>query len=106
MAQIVWTEPALQDLSEIANYIALDKFTASQKLVQQVFTNVEHLKKFPLSGRKPPELPKNCRYRELIIGPCRIFYRATDKKILILYVMRSEMQLRNYILSEREATDD
>ena len=29
MAQIKWTEPALLDLNEIAEYIALDKLTTS-----------------------------------------------------------------------------
>ena len=37
MAQIVWTEPALNELDEIAEFIALDKFDAAQKLVQSVF---------------------------------------------------------------------
>ena len=31
MAQIKWTEPALDDLNEIAEYIALDKPSAAKK---------------------------------------------------------------------------
>ena len=107
MAQIIWTEPALLDLDEIAEYIALDKYTAAQTLVKDVFSSVEHLKLFPKSGRKPPELPSNTRYRELIVGPCRVFYRLEKTKIYILYVMRSEKLLRQYLLTERNvsATD-
>jgi len=37
MAQVIWTEPALSDLNEIADYIALDKFSAAQRLIQQIF---------------------------------------------------------------------
>lgn len=40
MAQIKWTEPALGDLDEIAEYIALDKPSAAKKLVQDVFKAV------------------------------------------------------------------
>ena len=29
MAQLIWTEPALLDLDEIAEYIALDDFRAA-----------------------------------------------------------------------------
>ena len=101
MAQIIWTEPALLNLDEIAEYIALDKHTAAQALVEEVFSRVEHLRQFPDSGRKPPELPRKSRYRELIAGPCRVFYRVEKSKIYILYVMRSEKLLRKYILSER-----
>jgi len=100
MAQIIWTEPALQDLNEIAEYIALDKISAANKLVQKVFSSTERLEELPKSGRKPPELT-NSRYLELIVNPCRIFYRIDQEKIYILYVMRSERKLRNYLLEDR-----
>ena len=62
MAEIVWTKPALDDLNEIAEYIALDKVSAAQKLVEKVFSAVERLEQFPESGRYPPELntPSRC----------------------------------------------
>ena len=100
MAQIIWTEPALLDLNEIAEYIALDKPDAARHLVQTVFSKTERLEEFPESGRKPPELKKS-RYKELIVGPCRIFYRIEKNKAYILYVMRSERKLRKYLLGER-----
>ncbi len=100
MAQIIWTEPALQDLNEIAEYIALDKISAANKLVQKVFSTTERLEEFPKSGRKPPEID-NSRYLEIIVNPCRIFYRIEKEKIYILYVMRSERKLRNYLLDDR-----
>ena len=100
MAQIIWTEPALQDLNEIAEYIALDKISAASKLVQKVFSSTYRLEEHPKSGRNPPELT-NSRYLELIVNPCRIFYRIEEEKIYILYVMRSERKLRNYLLEDR-----
>lgn len=100
MAQVIWTEPALQDLNEIAEFIALDKISAANKLVQIIFSSTERLKKFPKSGRKPPEL-ENSRYLELIVNPCRIFYRVEKEKVYILYVMRSERMLRNFLLDDR-----
>lgn len=103
MAQIVWTEPALLDLDEIAVYIARDKLSAAQSLVQQVFSKVERLKQFPNSGRRPPELPRNTRYRELMVKPCRVFHRVQGEKIFIVHVMRSEKLLRQYILRERDS---
>ncbi|WP_082926075.1 type II toxin-antitoxin system RelE/ParE family toxin [Halomonas sp. G11] len=97
MAEVVWTEPALQELDAIAEYIALDNPTAASELVQEVFDKTERLENFPQSGRVPPELP-NSVYREVVVTPCRIFYRDDEKRVLVLYVMREERQLRAYML--------
>ena len=101
MAQIIWTEPALSDLDAIAEYIALDKPSAAMKLVQKVFSSTERLEQFPESGRKPPKLQKS-RYLEVLVNPCRIFYRIEGDKVYILYVMRSERKLRKYLLNARK----
>jgi len=65
MAQIIWTEPALSDLNEIADYIALDKPNAARSLVKQVFSSVDNLEQFSELGRTPPEL-KLSKYHEII----------------------------------------
>jgi len=102
MAQIIWTDPALSDLDEIADYIALDNFPAAQQLVQRVFSNVERLEQFPESGRIPPELTDSL-CREIVVDPCRVFYRydKSKGKAYILHIMRSERQLRKYLIDER-----
>ena len=100
MARLTWTEPAILDLEEIAEYIALDNPSAAKKLVRTVFQKLERLEQHPRSGRKPPEIKKTF-YREVIVGPCRIFYRIDKENIYILYVMRGERQLLKYLLEER-----
>ncbi|MBK1852974.1 MULTISPECIES: type II toxin-antitoxin system RelE/ParE family toxin [unclassified Marinobacter] len=97
MAKVIWTEPALQELDAIAEYIALDNPDAASHLVQGVFEKTERLEDFPQSGRIPPELP-NSVYREVVVPPCRIFYREDEMRVLVLYVMRDERQLRAYML--------
>ncbi|MEM6485276.1 MAG: type II toxin-antitoxin system RelE/ParE family toxin [Pseudomonadota bacterium] len=102
MARLVWTEPALTDLDEIAEYIALENPAAAARLVKSVFSAVERLQRYPGSGKVPSELPGS-RYREVVSGPCRIFYRHDKPRVLILYVMRSERELRNFLLEDRDA---
>ena len=97
MAEVIWTEPALQELDAIAEYIALDNPAAASDLVKEVFGKTERLENFPKSGRIPPELPDSV-YREVVVPPCRIFYREDKNRILVLYVMREERQLRVYML--------
>lgn len=100
MAQIKWTEPALNDLDEIAEYVALDKPSAAHKLVKQIFKPAKLLKNFPDSGRHLPEL-QDTNYREIIVGQCRVFYRVEKNKVYILHIMRSEHELHKFLLEDR-----
>ena len=99
MARLTWTESALSDLNDIAEYIALENPAAAKALVSSVFASVERLKDHSSSGKFPPEL-EGKRYREVVSGPCRILYRHTQAEVIVLYVMRSERQLRNFLIQE------
>ncbi|HEY0366206.1 MAG TPA: type II toxin-antitoxin system RelE/ParE family toxin [Pyrinomonadaceae bacterium] len=101
MAEVIWAEPALNDLDAIADYIALDNPEAARRLVQKIFEPVDHLQNHPGFGSKPQEL-KGWRYRQIVEPPCRIFYREDSGRVLILHVMRSERLLRPELLNARE----
>src|SRR5690606_40021311 len=60
--------PALDQLEEIAEYIALDKPGAASSLVKEIFSTAERLELFPESGHVPPELPDSI-YREMYVRP-------------------------------------
>jgi plasmid stabilization system protein ParE len=101
MAEVIWAEPALNDLDAITDYIALDNPEAARRLVQKIFEHVDHLESHPRLGSKPEEL-KGWRYRQIVEPPCRIFYREDSGRVLILHVMRSERLLRPELLGDRE----
>lgn len=101
MARLIWTEPALRDLEAIAEYIALDKPDAAERYVQKVFMAVERLERFPKSGSIPPEIT-HLSYRQIVIPPCRIFYRVSRDHVFIIFVMRSAQYFRVEMLEERE----
>ncbi len=101
MARLIWTAPALADLEAIAEYIALDKPAAARQYVRRVFAAVERLSRFPKSGPVPPELPR-LPYRQIRVPPCRVFYRVEGQDVLIVFVMRSEQNFREDVLTERE----
>jgi len=100
MVEVIWTEPALQDLDAIADYIALDNPAVARDLVRRIFRHVDQLTTQPRSGSKPPEL-KGWAYRQIVEPPCRIFYRREKERIYILYVMRGERPLRPKALTKR-----
>ncbi len=100
MARLIWTEPALSDLEAIADYIALDNPAAARRLVRRVFESVERLERFPSSGKRPPEMPRTS-YREMVVTPCRVFYRIEGDDVFVLYVLRAERLLRRWLIEER-----
>ena len=101
MAELIWTEPALNDLDTIADYIALENPDAARDLVRRVFRHVEQLAKYPLSGSRPKEL-RTSRYRQILEPPFRVFYRYDGKRAYVLYVMRGEMRFRRSQLVDRD----
>ena len=100
MAEVIWTEPALNDLDAIADYIALDNPIAARDLVQRIFKHVDQLISHPDSGSKPSEL-RGSRYRQIFEPPCRVFYRRDGETVYVLYVMRGERRLRPRALTGR-----
>lgn len=97
MAEVIWTHNALADLDAIAGYIAISHPPAAQQLVNTLFSVVERLAQFPLSGRKPPEL-EHLDYREVVHPPCRLFYKIEQDKVFVLHIMRQEQELRRFLL--------
>ncbi len=73
---------------------------AAKQLVHTIFSKVERLETFPESGRIPPEL-EHLSYREVVAGPCRIFYKQEGSKVIILSVIREERHLRNFMLRKQ-----
>jgi len=100
MARIIWTDPALQELDEIADYISLDNPIAAKKLVREAFQRVGYLSDHPKSGKDLDEFEASV-YREIVLPPCRIFYRIDDDIVYIIHVIREEQFLHTSILKSR-----
>lgn len=96
-ASLIWTAPALDDLDEIASFIALENPTAAANLVRRALAAIERLRENPESGRWVPEV-EGKTHREVIVPPCRIIYRREGSKVLIIHVVRSERRLRAHRL--------
>lgn len=103
MVEVVWTEPALNGLDAIADYVALDDPEASRRLVQKIFRHVDQLATYPESGSKPAELSGG-RYRQIVERPCRIFYRYDGSRVFIVHVMRGEQRLHVRRLIRRSSS--
>ena len=94
MAQIIWSEPALKDLGRIAEYIALSKPEAVCAMVGRVMDKISRLELFPNSNRIPHETPE-LGYREVVVAPCRVFYRQESDIEFIVHACRGIMNCPN-----------
>lgn len=89
MAEVIWTEPALNALDEIADHIALEDHEAACRLVSRVFEKVELLEGSPKLGNIPKDL-RDTPYRRLVINPIYVYYRSEGNDIVIILIDRAE----------------
>ena len=95
MVKINWTNFALQDLNEIAEFISKDSLRYAQMTAKYLFESPSMLKTHPKAGRIVPEFNEE-NLRELIRGSYRIVYRVVDKnRIDILTVHHSSRLIKN-----------
>jgi plasmid stabilization system protein ParE len=52
MAEVIWAEPALNDLDAITDYIALDNPEAARWLVPKILEHIDHLESHSKLGSK------------------------------------------------------
>jgi toxin ParE1/3/4 len=97
MAQIIWTHTAQAEFEVIVNFIALENPLAASRFASRVIRSVRQLERFPRSGPRVPEL-RGSLFRQLVIRPCRIFYRTDGQQIIIQFVMRTERLFRKEFL--------
>lgn len=95
MVEVNWTDQALQDINNIAEFISKDSLKYAQIQTQLFFDSVVVLYDQPELGRIVPEIQKK-KIRELIVGNYRIVYRIISlKRIDILNVHHSRRLLLN-----------
>lgn len=97
MVEIIWTDNAIQDLSEIGEYIGNDSPKYAELTVSTLFDAPLILTDQPKTGRIVPEFnPQSIR--ELICGNYRIVYRIVSyNQIDILTVHNCFRLIRNVI---------
>ncbi len=94
MVTISWTNEALDDLQQIAEYLDQRSYALSAATVQAIFDRIENLEKFPKIGRVVPEFKLEF-VREIIYSNYRIVYHIIDTyRIDIIAIHHSSRPLR------------
>ena len=90
--KLIWTDPCLQDLRSIRDYIARDSENYAAELIGQLVLSVERLLQFPRLGRVVPEALDE-DIRELVHQGYRVIYRIAGERIEILTVVHGGREL-------------
>jgi len=96
--QVIWTDPALECVGEVAVYIARDDPDAADRWTLELFAAVERLVDFPQSGRMVPELATR-DVRELVFGAYRVFHRV-GAAVEVLSVRHGSQLIRAHEVCE------
>ncbi|MBA3899140.1 MAG: type II toxin-antitoxin system RelE/ParE family toxin [Bacteroidetes bacterium] len=101
MVEIIWTIQSIEDIENIAEYIAKDSEKYAQIQVQDFFEATKTLEEFPKAGRIVPEL-NNKGIREVIVGFYRVIYHLISKeRIEVLAVHHSYRLLKKRAINKR-----
>ncbi len=93
MVEIKWTDNALKELDNIANFISKDSPKYAQILVKQIYEMISHLEQFPKFGRKVPEY-NDPNLREILYKSYRIIYLIKQKHIEIISIIHGSRLLK------------
>jgi plasmid stabilization system protein ParE len=91
--RIAWSRRALQDLEDIAEYIAGDSPTYAGIVVKKIVSQTRMLAQFPRAGRKVPEFDDE-NVRELIVYSYRVVYRLLSEEVLVAAVIHGKRSLQ------------
>lgn len=99
--QVLWTQTAQQDLTEIIEYIAQDSVGNALEILHKLEFKAALLLALPNRGRIVPELLHTgiSQYRELISAPWRIIYRVESRQVLVMAVLDSRRDLQAVLLN-------
>ncbi|MGS2722290.1 type II toxin-antitoxin system RelE/ParE family toxin [Porticoccus sp. GXU_MW_L64] len=90
--EVTWSPEALEDIEDIAGYIAKDSPQYAESVVARLITASRNLSHLPLRGRVVPELGDE-HYRECFIYSYRMIYWVEEQEVKIAAVIHGARSL-------------
>jgi plasmid stabilization system protein ParE len=90
--KLIWTDPSVEDLRAIRDYIGRDSDYYAADVMEEVVLCVERLLRFPKLGRVVPETQDE-NIRELVYRNYRIIYRIAGERLEILTIVHGSRDL-------------
>ena len=91
--EIIWTDPAWDDVENAADYIARDSEFYGAAFVQEIKEAAASLANFAERGQIVPEFDDES-IRELLVRSYRLVYKVSEKQVFILTLVHGAQRLR------------
>ena len=91
--EVIWADPAWDDLEAAAEYIARDSESYAAAFVQEAKTAAASLSEMAERGQIVPEF-RDASIRELLVWPYRLVYRLDARHVTILAVIHGARRAR------------
>jgi plasmid stabilization system protein ParE len=92
--RLIWSDAALDDIDEIAEYIHRDSPHYAQRVVEALFAATDLLPEQPRMGRVVPELGQQ-NIRERFVYSYRVIYEIQSEELHILAVIHGKRLLES-----------
>ena len=84
--EVVWTDPAWEDLEAAAEYIARDSEAYAAAFVEEIKDAATSLSEMAERGQIVPEIG-DASIRELLVRPYRLVYQLHERQVNILAII-------------------
>ena len=93
MAEIIWTNAAVEDLQQLNDYIGRSSPKFAESLTDKLIAQAEALKTMPMLGRVVPEFQQES-LRELLVQRYRLVYRLPQpERVEIIRIIHSSLPM-------------
>ncbi|MDX1943967.1 MAG: type II toxin-antitoxin system RelE/ParE family toxin [Pirellulaceae bacterium] len=96
MGHVVWTDPAIEDLTEIMDFIARDSPRYALQVGERIYEAAHKLDLGPRAGWVVPEFGLD-HFREVLMRPYRIIYEIRGEGCYIVAVIHGSRDLPRHI---------
>ena len=93
--EVIWTDPAWDDLENAADYIAQDSEFYAAAFVREIKEAAASLSSFAERGQVVPEFGDES-IRELLVRSYRLVYRISEKHVYILTLIHGAQRRRRF----------
>jgi toxin ParE1/3/4 len=104
MGRVVWTDPAIEDLEGIMDYIARDAPRYALAVGERIYEAAGKLELGVRAGWMVPEFNVD-HFREILMRPYRILYEIRGEGCYIVAVIHSSRDLPRHITPGDPASD-
>lgn len=101
--KVKWTRPALEDMEQIADYIAADSKFYAAAFVRDIREAARSLRQVARRGRVVPEL-SDPTIRELLIGNYRLLYQLRRAEVLVIALIHGARDLASFWARDPRST--